>query len=283
MEIVKVCSNIGNSCLFRCMKNNYYNGKTIWITGASSGIGEELAYLLTSAGGTLILSARREDELERVKKNCNSSNVFIYPLDLGNEDSLRTTAESVLATFPAIDILFNNGGISQRGEAVETALEVDRRIFEVNFFGNILLSKMVGRQMVANKKGQIVITSSLVGKWGFYLRSSYSGSKHALHGYYESMRMEVEKSGVAISLVLPGFTQTNISKHALKGDGTASNELDSNQSSGLSPAFVAQKILNGVAKKKYEISVGRTEALGLIVRRYFPALFHRLVRKWSAR
>ena len=265
------------------MKNNYSKGKTIWITGASSGIGEELTYLLAAAGSKLILSARRQEELERVKNNCNGAEVFIYTLDLGNENSVKSTAEKVLSDFPSIDILFNNGGISQRGEAIETELEVDRRIFEVNFFGNILLSKLVGRQMVANKKGQLIITSSLVGKWGFYLRSSYAGSKHALHGYYESMRMEVEKNGVAISLVMPGFTHTNISKHALKGDGSTSNELDNNQSSGLSPAFVAQKILDGVAKKKFEISVGRTEALGLIVKRLFPSLFNRLVRKWSAR
>lgn len=268
--------------LFRGMIQQQFKNKVVWITGASSGIGEALAYQLSSQGAILILSARRIEELERVRSGCSDELVTLLPLDLGHEDSVIKAAQHVLDTYPKIDYLFNNGGISQRSEAIETGIEVDRRIFEVNFFGNILLSKMIAKRMVAQGSGHIVVTSSLVGKWGFYLRSAYSASKHALHGYYESMRMEVEKSGVAITLVLPGFTKTEISKHALKGDGAAAKTADNNQEKGLSPEYVAEQILRGVVKKKFEINIGRTEALGLVVKRYFPGLFNRLVRKWSA-
>jgi short-subunit dehydrogenase len=265
------------------MKQNFFAEKVIWITGASSGIGEQLAYKLANQGAKLVLSSRRVEELERVKKQCGSAEVTIIALDLGKEDSVKNAATEVLAKFPRIDYLFNNGGISQRSLTIDTDLSVDRRIFEVNFFGNILLSKMVGKRMVEQKSGHIIVTSSLVGKWGFYLRSAYSASKHALHGFYESMRMEVEKDGVSISLVLPGFTQTSISQNALEKDGKATANQDENQKNGLTAEFVAEKILKGVEKKKFEISIGRTEALGLIVKRYCPSLFERMVRKWSAK
>jgi dehydrogenase/reductase SDR family member 7B len=265
------------------MKQNFFAEKVIWITGASSGIGEQLAYQLANQGAKLILSSRRVEELERVKKQCGSAEVTIIALDLGKEDSVKNAATEVLAKFPRIDYLFNNGGISQRSLTIDTDLSVDRRIFEVNFFGNILLSKMVGKRMVEQKSGHIIVTSSLVGKWGFYLRSAYAASKHALHGFYESMRMEVEKDGVAISLVLPGFTQTSISQNALEKDGKATASQDENQKNGLTAEYVAEKILKGVEKKKFEISIGRTEALGLIVKRYWPSLFERMVRKWSAK
>jgi len=249
------------------MKQNFFAEKVIWITGASSGIGEQLAYQLANQGARIILSSRRVEELERVKKECGNTEVTIIALDLGKEDSVKQAAAEVLAKFPRIDYLFNNGGISQRSLTIDTELSVDRRIFEVNFFGNILLSKMIGKRMVEQKSGHIIVTSSLVGKWGFYLRSAYSASKHALHGFYESMRMEVEKDGVSISLVLPGFTQTSISQNALEKDGKATANQDENQKNGLTAEFVAEKILKGVEKKKFEISIGRTKALGILVKR----------------
>lgn len=264
------------------MNSNFYTGKIAWITGASSGIGEQLAIQLAKQGAELILSSRRADELERVQRACAPAKCTIIPLDLGDEQSVRKAGEIALQQFARIDFLFNNGGISQRSLTLETELSVDRKIFEVNFFGNILLSKIVGQRMVAQKSGHIIVTSSLVGKWGFYLRSAYSASKHALHGFYESMRMEVEKEGVYVTLVLPGFTQTQISQNALQKDGQQTQQQDANQQQGLSSAHVAEKILLGVQKRKFEISIGGTEAFGLYVKRFFPSLFEKLVRKKSA-
>ncbi len=264
------------------MIENFYKDQVIWITGASSGIGEALALELAAKGATLVLSARREDELQRVNQLCGGK-ATIVKMDLGDEKSIREAASTVFNLHPQIDFLFNNGGISQRSLCLETDISVDRRIMEVNFFGNILLSKLVGARMLSAKKGHIVVTSSLLGKWGFYLRSGYAASKHALHGYYESLRMEVEKDGIYVTLVLPGFTNTEISKHALSSDGKPTNEMDHNQAGGLSPKQVAQSILEGVAKRKFEIAIGGREMKGLLVKRLFPALFEKLVRKQSAK
>ncbi len=265
------------------MKAKKFEGKVVWITGASGGIGEALAVKLSSLGATLILSARRMSELERVKLRCHAERTYLFPLDLGEENSILTTSQAVIAQFPSIDYLFNNGGISQRSEAISTPISVDRRIFEVNFFGNILLSKQVLPAMIRAGSGHIIVTSSLVGKWGFYLRSAYSASKHALHGYYESLRMEVEQQGISITLVLPGFTATEISKNALDHTGSSTGAMDANQAGGLTPEFVAEKIIEGVINKKFEISIGKKEALGLVVKRFFPSYFEKLLRKWSAR
>lgn len=260
----------------------FFTGKTVWITGASGGIGEALAVQLAALGANLILSARREDELQRVNQRCGGK-ATIVPLDLANEDSIRTTWNKLLEKNVQIDFLFNNGGISQRGETLHTDLATDRKIMEVNFFGNILLAKLVGTQMVARKTGHIIVTSSLLGKWGFYLRSAYAASKHALHGFYESMRMEIENEGVYITLVLPGFTNTEISKHALNAAGKPTAEMDNNQAGGLSPDEVAHAMLNGVMAKKFELVIGGKEAKGVLVKRLFPSLFEKILRKQSAK
>ncbi len=262
---------------------NYYHGKTVWITGASSGIGEELAYQTAAMGARLILSARRISELERVKAACTQPNqVLIVPMDLGNEQSVRDAVTTVFNQVPTVDLLFNNGGISQRATAVDTPLSVVRTMFEVNFFGNILLSQLVVAQMRKHGSGHIVVTSSLMGKWGFYLRSSYAATKHALHGYYDSMRMEIEKENIYITLLTPGFVNTQVSLNALNEKGESTGEMDNNQAQGISATACVQTILRGVAQRKKEIAAGGRELLGLKIKRFFPGLFEKILRKRSA-
>ena len=169
--------------------------QVVWITGASSGIGEALAYEMARNDAKLILSARREEELKRVQKGCQSLTeqaVAILPLDLADKNSLKEKARQAEELFGQIDILVNNGGISQRGYVWENDTEtVDRRIFEVNFFGAIELSKLVLKGQMQRKAGHQVIISSTTGKVGTPLRTAYAASKHALHGFYDSMRSEV--------------------------------------------------------------------------------------------
>lgn len=263
---------------------SYYSGKTIWITGASSGIGECLAYALSLANARLILSARRVDMLESVKSKCeHPENIENIPFDQGVEEEVEKAVSIVLQRHKKIDILFNNGGISQRGEAMLTSSALTRKIFDVNFFGNILLSKLVAEHMIENGGGQLVITSSLLGKWGFHLRSSYAATKHALHGYYDSMRMETEQKGISITLVMPGLIATEISKHAVNEKGEPTGEMDNNQAGGLPPEVCAYKILEGVEAGKKEFGVGGKEILGLYVRRFFPNMFEKILRKRSAK
>jgi dehydrogenase/reductase SDR family member 7B len=264
--------------------NNYFFQKKVWITGASSGIGEHLAILLSNAGAYLILSARRHQELERVKALCaQPQNVDIVPIDLAEEQSVKSAYQTVRSKHGAIDVLFNNGGISQRSMAMETSSEVERKIMEIDFFSNVLLSKLVAQDMLLNKSGHLVITSTLLGKWGFYLRSSYAAAKHALHGYYDSMRMEVEPLGIHITLFTPGFIATDISKNAFDGAGKPTGSMDDNQAGGMQVQVCAQKILEGVAVKKKEFAVGGKEVNGLWVKRFFPKQFDKILKKKSAK
>jgi short-subunit dehydrogenase len=258
--------------------------KTIWVTGASSGIGEALVYRCNAAGAFIVISARRKNELERVRAQCQfPEKIAIVTLDQSNAQTLRPAFEAALSATGRIDIFFNNGGISQRAEALETPIDVDRRIFEINFFSNITLGKWVAEHMVSRNQGHIVVTSSLLGKWGFFLRSGYAATKHALHGFYDSLRMEIESKGVRISLVTPGFIATEISVHAVDASGKETGSMDANQAGGISPETCADQILAKLAKGKDDFGVGGKELLGLKLNRLFPKMFQRILRKQSAK
>jgi short-subunit dehydrogenase len=260
-----------------------FQNEVVWITGASSGIGEAVAKAFNAEGAVVIISSRRREELERVKASClDSDKVHIFPLDLTKGESILEVSNDVLSKFE-IDILFNNGGISQRSMTAETSIENDRKIFEVNYFGHVQMTKAVLPQMLARKTGQIVTISSLTGKWGFYLRSAYSASKHALHGFFDSLRMEVEDLGIRVTLVTPGFIATEISKHALDKSGNPSGEMDRNQAQGITSEECARQILKGIAAGKDEFGVGGKELRGLFLHRYFPKLFKKILKRTAAR
>ena len=260
-----------------------FESKVVWITGASSGIGESVAKAFNAEGAVVIISSRRGEELERVRATCAfPENVYIFTLDLTKGESIQEVANDVLSKFE-IDILFNNGGISQRSLTSETSIDNDRRIFEVNYFGHVQMTKAVLPQMLARGAGRIVTISSLTGKWGFYLRSAYSASKHALHGFFDSLRMEVEDLGIRVTLITPGFIATEISKHALDKSGNPSGEMDNNQAQGISSEECARQILKGIAADKDEFGVGGKELRALFLHRYFPKLFKKILKKQAAR
>lgn len=260
-----------------------FQNKVVWITGASSGIGEAMAKAFNAEGAIVIISSRRREELERVKALCSKpEKVHVFPLDLTKFESISEVSKEVLAKFN-IDILFNNGGISQRSLTAETSIENDRKIFEVNYFGHVQMTKAVLPQMLARKSGHIVTISSLSGKWGFYLRSAYSAAKHALHGFFESLRMEVEDEGIRVTLVTPGFIATEISKHALDKYGNPTGEMDNNQAKGISTEECARQILAGIAAGKDEFGVGGKEMRALFLHRYFPKLFKKILKRQAAR
>ncbi len=260
-----------------------FQNKIVWVTGASSGIGEAVAKAFNANGATVIISSRRREELERVKATCaDSDKVHVFPLDLADGDSIMEVSNDVLSKFQ-IDILFNNGGISQRSLVAETSIDNDRKIFEVNYFGHVQITKAVLPQMLARKSGHIVIISSLTGKWGFYLRSAYAASKHALHGFFDSLRLEVEDSGLRVTLITPGFISTEISKHALDKSGNPSGEMDNNQAQGISAEDCAKQILKGISSGKEEFGVGGKELRALFLHRYFPKLFKKILKKQAAR
>ncbi|WP_316746384.1 SDR family oxidoreductase [Pedobacter gandavensis] len=256
--------------------------KVIWITGASSGIGEALVYAYNDQGAKLIISSRNRDELFRVKGNCKSKmNVHVLSLDLENTDALAEKATEAIRIFGKIDLLINSGGISQRGLALETDLAVEQRLMNVNFWGTVALSKAVLPVMIANGGGHIVCISSLVGKFGTKLRSAYSASKHALHGYFDSLRSEVYDQGIHITLVCPGFIKTNVTLNALTPSGTPQGTMDAAQEAGMLPEICAQMIVKAVKLRKEEVYIGGKEVKGVWLKRFFPLKFSKYIRTAS--
>jgi short-subunit dehydrogenase len=275
---------VANQFLFAFLPHKMsfsYTNKVVWITGASSGIGEALAHQFYVKGCKLILSARRKEELERVKAHIKGTDdsIFILPLDLENTSTVKELTEKAIQKFGKIDILVNNGGISQRSFAQDTPLEIDRKIMEINFFGTIALTKSVLPYLIEQKSGNIITISSIAGKFGFYFRSAYAASKHALHGFFEALRMEVHNHNIHILMVCPGKVKTNISVNAILGTGKTHNKMDDSQAQGVSAEQCAAEILKGLEKNKYEIFIGGKELRAVWVKRFFPNLFTKLIRK----
>lgn len=260
--------------------------KVVWLTGASSGIGEALAYELAKKGAKLILSARRKEELERVKNNCAAearTNIRIFPIDLGQPDTLESSTKAAIQLFGHIDILINNGGISQRSLVTETSLEVYRRILEVNFFGAIALTKHILPHFVSRKNGQIATLSSVAGKFGTPYRSGYAASKHALHGFFDAVRAEHFKDNISVTMLCPGVIHTPITYSALTGDGTPLNKMDDLQAKGKPVDWCACEIVKAIEKKKEEVYIGGKEILLIYIKRFFPSLFSGIIRKVKVR
>ena len=250
-------------------------GKTIWITGASSGIGEALAIELSKNENNLILSARRTDVLSEVKEKLKyPERAAVLQLDLTDSSSFLEKYEKAKSFFGSIDVLVNNGGISQRAFAHEASLDVDRKVFEVNYFGAIGLTKMVLPEMMSRKSGHIIVISSVVGKFGFPMRTAYSASKHALHGFFESLQLEQAKNNVNITIVCPGRIKTNISLNAIDKDGKKHGVMDPGQAGGIPADVCAKRIISAVKKNKREVFIGGKEALLAFIKRLSPAMFH---------
>ncbi|MBX2946698.1 MAG: SDR family oxidoreductase [Cyclobacteriaceae bacterium] len=256
--------------------------KVVWITGASSGIGEALAYKFAKAGARLIISARRADELERVKRNCSlaEDRILVMPLDVSDYQSIGMKSGEVINKFGAVDILVNNAGVSHWTKVKDLSLDVIHKIFNVNFFGGIALTKAVLPLMLANKRGHIVVISSVLGKMVVQKQAAYNASKHALHGFYDTLRLEVAPDGVGVLLVCPGFVRTNVAKNSLNKDGMAINQDNEKIAKGLDPDFVADKILKAIEKNKDEIIIaGAPEKSAIVLKRLAPSLFAGLMRK----
>lgn len=260
--------------------------KVVWLTGASSGIGEALAYELAKKGAKLILSARRKEELERVKGNCQAgsqSNIRILPIDLAQSETLKLSTQAAVQIFGHIDVVIHNGGIGQRSLIKDTSLEVDRKIMEVNYFGAVAITKYILPHFIVRKHGHFVVVTSLTGKFGTAWRSAYAASKHALHGFFDAVRAEHHADNIKVTMICPGFINTPITLSALTGDGTPLNKMDHAQDGGMQPDVCAKKTIQAIEKNKDEVYIGGKELLGVYVKRLSPSLFSRLIRKVRVR
>lgn len=256
-----------------------YKNKTVWITGASSGIGRALAIQFSSMGANLILSARNNQKLLETLNMCpNKSQIKLLPLDLEDYEAVGRKVDTATALFGGVDLLINNGGISQRALAVETPISVDKKIIDINYFGTIALTKSILPHFIDKKSGQIAVTSSVVGKYGSPVRTSYAASKHAIHGFFDSLRAEVHKYGIGITIVCPGPINTNISENALTSSGKSQNKKDDAIIAGISPEVLAKKYIRALKKNKQEVWIGKKEVFAIYIKRFFPTLFSRIIR-----
>lgn len=258
--------------------------QVVWITGASSGIGLALVNKYLQEGHKTIISSRSEEILQQIKnKSSKPEDVFVLPLDLSKHDEFEKLCEKAVNAFGKVDLLINNGGISQRSLALETKLDVDKKLMEVNFIGTVALSKALLPHFIANGKGHFAVVSSLVGKFGTPYRSAYAASKHALHGFFDSLRAELYQNHISVTIICPGFIRTNVSINALTGDGTKLNEMDDAQEKGMSPEECAKIIYKGITSGKEELLVGGKEKYAVYLKRFFPGIFSKILRKAKVR
>lgn len=263
---------------------NSFQNKVIWITGASSGIGEALAYAFSAEGARLILSSRRVEELERVKKTClHSEQVKILPLDLLDASLLEARTAQAIAAFGQIDIMVHNGGISQRSLVIETDMAVHRQLMELDYFSYVALTRYLLPHFAARQSGHFVVVSSVMGKLGTPMRSAYAAAKHALHGFFDCLRAEVSALHIKVTLLTPGYIRTNISANVLTKDGTKLGSSSQNIEKGLAPDRAARQILKVISNEKYESYIGKfgMEKIALWLNRLFPAFVIRQASKFA--
>lgn len=254
--------------------------KVVWITGASSGIGEALAIEASRRGARVVLSARNVEALEKVRARCVSpEKCLVVPMDVVKLEEMPEKTRQVLAAMGQVDLLILNAGISQRSRAIDTKIEVDEAILRTNFLGPVALTKAVLPAMVARKSGTIAVVSSLVGKFGTQLRTTYSASKHALHGFYEGLRAEHWQDGIQVSIVCPGYVRTEVSRNALTGSGDKHGAMDPGTDAGMAPDDFARRMLDAIEAGKDEVLIGGREMVGVYMKRFLPGMFTRFIRR----
>jgi short-subunit dehydrogenase len=253
----------------------------IWITGASSGIGEALALQWASPGTQLILSGRNHQQLEIIKDSCTlkGADVQIIAFDLTRKEEIIQAVGQVQATYPRIDILVNNGGITQRSLLLDTSEEVARRIMEVDFWGHVALTQQILPFMIKTGGGKIVVISSLTGLFGFPMRSIYAAAKHALHGFFETLRLEHFRDNIRVTMICPGMVKTNISLHALTSTGQEHGLMDKGQENGVQVERCAATIIRAVNRNRKEVIIGKKDVIMPYLKRYFPWLFYVIAKR----
>lgn len=257
--------------------------KVVWVTGASSGIGEAICYELAKYSCKIVLSSRREEELLRVKKAMNlaDDNVMVLPIDLEKSNHASDWAKKIVEKFGRIDVLINNGGISQKSFADETTEEVERKVMEINYFGNVSIAKALVPYMKKQQSGKIVVTTSILGKFGLPFHSTYAASKHALYGFYDSYRLELKKDNIGVLLVAPGFINTNVALNSITGDGSLLNEDSPAQINGMKTPVFAKKLIRAIKKDCKHIYIGKKELLSIPFKTMLPNLFYSIMLKLS--
>jgi len=266
------------------VKPTRFHQRVVWVTGASSGIGRALALELERDGARVIISGRHVERLEEVRRACRRPDeVHVLPFDLSALEDLPDHARRALACHGHIDWMVHNAGVAHRGLVADTTLEVDQYIMATNYFGPVVLTRALLPSMLERASGSFVVVSSLSAKFGGPCMSAYAASKHALHGFFESLVAEVHDRGLRVTMAIPGFIQTDITKHALTGEGQAYGKVLSMYRQAMPPEVCARRIMRAAAAGKREVLVGGVEVWSARLNRLAPSLMARLVRSHPVR
>lgn len=245
--------------------------KVIWITGASSGIGEALAKLAAKRGARLVLSSRRAAELERVRQACpRPQDVAILPVDLSRLADPEALAAQAATFFGPVDVLVNNAGISQRTAMLDTGMAAYRQLMEIDLFAPMALTKALAPAWVERGAGHVVVVSSVFGTIAMARRTGYAAAKHALHGFFDSARIELGHRGVKFTVACPGFVRTNVSVNALGPGGVPYGKSDHDIDGGMDPLVCAEKIWRAVEADRYEVTIAGIERVAVLIKRFLP-------------
>lgn len=242
-----------------------------------------MALQAVAAGAKVVISARRRDALEGVRaESAHPKNVLIVPLDQADLSQSAAAARDALAAFAGLDVIVLNGGVSQRSLAIETDIEVDQQLMTVNYLANVAIIKSILPALIAQPSANIGVISSLVGRVGSPYRTGYAASKHALHGFFDSLRAEIPET-VSITMVCPGFVKTNVSVNALTGDGRALGTMDRAQARGLDVEPSAARALAAIDARKLEVYIAGPEGKAIWLQRFLPRLLARMLRNAKVR
>ena len=255
--------------------------KNIWITGASSGIGKQLAIDLAPHNRVLI-SSRKSEILHQVKQS-NPNQIDVFPFDLADYHQAKLWVEQAIQQLIEIDILILNGGVSQRSLILDTKIEVDERLIQIDYLANVALAKAILPYFIKRGGGQIVVVTSLLGKFGTPYRSGYAGAKHALHGFFDVLRQEHQKDGIDVTLICPGFVNTQVALNALNEHGDAQNAQDEATAQGMEVEVFSKKMIRAIYQKKKEAYIGQKEIFAVYIKRFFPSILDFIILRSKVR
>ncbi|WP_343683000.1 SDR family NAD(P)-dependent oxidoreductase [Acinetobacter baylyi] len=266
-------------------KLNSLENKVVWITGASSGLGKALARECALQGAQVVLTARRYDELEKVRFGLFKPEQHAsVAADITDETQVRHAYEQVLAKKGRIDWLINNAGLSQRALIQDTTMQTERAIMEIDYFSQVFLTKTVLPTFIEQKSGRIAYVSSVAGLLGTQYRASYSAAKAAIHMWANSLRAEVAEFGIGVSVIFPGFVKTNVSFNALNGEGKPQGHQDEAIENGLEADVFAEEVVKALMnEEEYIVVGGAKEKLGVWISRLSPALLYKMIRKMKVK
>lgn len=260
------------------MSRSRFENQVVWVTGASSGIGRATAEAFAKEGAFVILSARRRESLQELANTIGADRALVLPVDLTDADARNAAVQEALAWKQGVQVLVNNAGVSQRAMALDTTEEAARAIMDVNFFAPIELARAVVPSMIQAGGGQLVVVSSVTGHVGTPMRSTYAASKHALQGYFDSLRAELHDTGVSVTLIAPGYIATEITRAAITADGSPLGEMQQDTAAGMDPAKCAAAIVDATSARKREALVGGKEIVAVYLKRFLPGLTAKIVR-----